>query len=28
LKHWHRLGYRLLYRAQGAHEDPTTNPPP
>jgi hypothetical protein len=27
LQHWGRLGYRLLYRAEGAQVDPTTNPP-
>ena len=27
LQHWSRLGYRLLYRAEGAQVDPTTHPP-
>jgi hypothetical protein len=28
LKHFDRLGYRLLYRAEGVEVDPTTSPPP
>jgi hypothetical protein len=27
LKRWSLLGYRLLYRAEGAQMDPTTKPP-
>jgi hypothetical protein len=27
LRHWGRLGYRLLYRAEGVQVDPTTDPP-
>jgi hypothetical protein len=27
VRDWDRLGYRLLYRADGAQRDPTTNPP-
>jgi hypothetical protein len=27
LKRWSLLGYRLLYRAEGAQMDPTPNPP-
>jgi hypothetical protein len=27
VRHWDRLGYRLLYRAEGAQLDPTTDPP-
>jgi hypothetical protein len=27
LRHWSRLGYRLLYRAEGVQVDPTTDPP-
>jgi hypothetical protein len=27
LRHWSRLGYRLLYRGEGVQDDPTTDPP-